>query len=162
MTKLTAAISKNEGAIAGHPITMWRFIKLADLLEDYCDLGMGYAPNKPLPNGARTKFAFRDAVAGLATALGHLPLAAELQAALDPEGEFPLPDFLCGSGRGSFVVAPLSHKLKGTVRLGRFYRRWRGKLSRAFGRLPDRRPIGENDSVVLYDAAGGNRRIAVA
>jgi (p)ppGpp synthase/HD superfamily hydrolase len=111
------------------------FIKLADVLEDHCDLGMGYAPNKRLPATAGSETAWCEMVTRLATGLGHATLAIELQDAFNPADEIAIPDFLCESRDGSYLIAPLSHRMRATVRLARFRSRWKSNLARAFARL---------------------------
>jgi (p)ppGpp synthase/HD superfamily hydrolase len=104
------------------------FVKLADTLEDHLDMGLQYSPNKNLPGGAELQCAWRDALVKLAAALRHYALAADLERVLDPHHQTLVPEFLHGRQPGSFVVAPVSHRVRATVRLGRFYRRWRAKL----------------------------------
>jgi (p)ppGpp synthase/HD superfamily hydrolase len=114
------------------------FVKLADVVEDHLERGMQYSPNKQLPGGSDADGAWRDAFVQLAAALGHDRLAAELQVALGPTHDRPVPDFLLGREPGSFVMAPVSHRMRTTVRLGRLYRRWRAKLA-----APRKRPINQ-------------------
>jgi (p)ppGpp synthase/HD superfamily hydrolase len=114
------------------------FIKLADVLEDHLERGMQYSPNKQSPGGSDADGEWRNAFVRLATALDHDRLAAELQVALRPTDDRPVPDFLLGHEPGSFVVTPVSHHTRATVQLGRLYRRWRAKLT-----APGRRPIDE-------------------
>jgi (p)ppGpp synthase/HD superfamily hydrolase len=104
-------------------------VKLADVLEDHLDRGMQYSPNKRLAGHAETQLECRDALVKLAASLGHHALAANLQCTLDPSDAPRVPDFLRGVQPGSFVVAPVSHRMRTTVRLGRLYRRWRSKLA---------------------------------
>jgi (p)ppGpp synthase/HD superfamily hydrolase len=110
-------------------------VKLADVLEDHLERGMAYSPNKHLPGGNDAEGEWRDAFVRLAAALGHDRLAAELQVAFGPTHERPVPDFLLGDKPGSFVMAPISHRMRTTVRLGRLLRRWRAKLARQSKRL---------------------------
>ena len=113
-------------------------VKLADVLEDHLERGMAYSPNKQLPGGTDADRAWREAFVGVATSLAHQPLAAELQIALSPSAERPLPDFLLGDKPASFVMAPISHCMRMTVRLGRFVRRWRTKFARLSKQIAER------------------------
>lgn len=112
------------------------FIKLADVLEDHQERGMQYSPNKNLPGGSDAHDAWHHAFVSLAAALGHARLAAELAAALWPTNKKPLPDFLLGHKPGSFVMAPISHRMRTTVRLGRLFRRWRATLVKSSKHFP--------------------------
>ena len=119
------------------------FIKLADVLEDHCDQGMHYSPNKCLPATVGTDSAWCEIVTRLATGLGHAALATELQRALDPASDINIPNFLCGTRDGSYLIAPLSHRTRVKVRLVRSRSRWRRTLTSAFarfGRAPQPRP----------------------
>jgi (p)ppGpp synthase/HD superfamily hydrolase len=111
------------------------FIKLADVLEDHCDLGMGYSPNKRLPATAGSETTWCEMVTRLATGLAHATLASELRAVLDRAADIRIPEFLCGSRDGSYLIAPLSHRTRAAVRVARFRSRWESKLARAFARL---------------------------
>jgi (p)ppGpp synthase/HD superfamily hydrolase len=106
------------------------FIKLADVLEDHLDRGMEYSPNKQLPGGDDANNTWRDTFVDVANALGHDSLAAELRIALGPTHERPLPAFLVGDKPASYVMAPISHRMRTTVRLGKTVRRWRAKLAK--------------------------------
>ena len=101
-------------------------IKLADVLEDHLERGMEFSPEKLMPGGGDV--ALRGAIERLAAALGHEQLAAELRTALDPSSAKPVPAFLHGDRPASFVMAPISHRLRTGVRINRLLRRWRGKL----------------------------------
>ncbi len=105
-------------------------MKLADVLEDHLERGMAYSPNKQLPGGGDADRAWREAFVGVAVALRHHSLATELQAALSPSAERPLPDFLLGEKPASYVMAPISHRMRTTVRVGRLVRRFRAKFAR--------------------------------
>ena len=111
-------------------------IKLADVLEDHLDGGMNYSPNKQMPGGSDADGAWRDAFVGMAAALGHGDLAGELQIALGPTQQRPLPDFLLGDKPASYVMAPISHRMRTSVRLGKLLRRWRSKLMPAMKQAP--------------------------
>ena len=106
-------------------------IKLADVLEDYLERGMQYSPHKKLPGGGGDD-AWCGALIELATAIGQDRLATELKAGFEPTDERPVPDFLFGRKPGSFVLAPISHRVRTIVRLGRLFRRrrWVGGFGR--------------------------------
>ncbi len=104
------------------------FIKLADVLEDHLERGMLFSPNKQMPGGRDADGAWSDALVRLALTLGHDRLAAELRAALAPSKERPVPAFLLGDKPASFVMAPISYRMRTSVRLSQFLRRWRSKL----------------------------------
>ena len=107
------------------------FMKLADTLEDHLDLGMEYSPNKRLSTTASMERAWRESVLRLAMALGHDALAADLARWFEASDRSGIPGFLRGSQRSSFVLAPVSHRIRTSVRVGRVYRRWLVKLSRS-------------------------------
>lgn len=106
-------------------------IRLADLLEDHLDAGLQYSPNKRLAGDSAMEPAWPESAVKLAAALGHYDLAAELGRVLSVRGLAQPPDFLRGPQPGSFVMAPASHGVRTTVRLGRLYRRWLAKLAPA-------------------------------
>ncbi|MEX2170754.1 MAG: DUF6817 domain-containing protein [Pirellulales bacterium] len=109
-------------------------IKLADVLEDHLERGMQYSPHKKLPGGGGGDDAWCGALIELAAALGHDRLAAELKTGFEPTDQRPVPEFLFGHKPGSFVLAPISHRVRTIVRLGRLFRRrrWVGGLGRRF------------------------------
>jgi (p)ppGpp synthase/HD superfamily hydrolase len=109
------------------------FVKLADTLEDHLDLGQQYSPNKSMYGGPDLQSTWRDALVKLAADLALYALAADLEHVLDPHYQTPVSEFLHGRQPGSFVMAPVSHRVRATVKLGRFYRRWRAKLMPARG-----------------------------
>ncbi len=106
-------------------------IKLADLLEDHCDLGMAYSPSKRLPAAVGSESAWCERIAHFAVALGHSALAKELQEALNPAIKISPPAFLRGSRDASFLIAPLSHRTRASVRLRRFRRRLHQRITRS-------------------------------
>ena len=133
LSKLATRFAEGERLSAAERTVA--FIKLADVLEDHCDLGMGYSPNKRLPATSGSATAWCEIVTKLATGLGHATLASELRAALDQAADIRIPDFLCGSRDGSYLIAPLSHRTRATVRLARFRSRWKSKLARTLARF---------------------------
>jgi (p)ppGpp synthase/HD superfamily hydrolase len=106
-------------------------IKLADTLEDHLDQGQLYSPNKCAFGDHTAQKKGRDFLVRLSAELGYFRLAADLERALDVPADLVVPDFLQGRQPGSFAVAPISHRVRTTVKLGRLYRRWRAKLSPA-------------------------------
>ena len=84
-------------------------MRLANLLDDYLDLGMAYSHK-----GEKAKLApphLADAVE-LAERLGLTQLAADLRLVLAENAEADLPAALVREGRSSFTLAPLSHSPK--------------------------------------------------
>jgi (p)ppGpp synthase/HD superfamily hydrolase len=115
-------------ARAGHPAEIdaaVTLVKLADTLEGCLDLGMHYAPEQSWPGGDRR--AWFEAAVRLAEALGHEKLAVQLSAALASH-ESAVPGVLQTDHEGSFAVAPMSHGMRTTVRLGQFYRQMRDRV----------------------------------
>jgi (p)ppGpp synthase/HD superfamily hydrolase len=106
-------------------------IKLADVLEDHLDLGMQYSPNKCTGERAADDDAWRRAVVDLAEALGQPALADELKRVLHSDCQQKIPTFLCASRSSSYVVAPVSHSMRTSVRLARALARWRRKITSA-------------------------------
>ncbi len=113
-------------------------VKLADVLEDHLQRGMEYSPKKHLPGGSDSEGRWREAFIRLAGALGSEGLAAELREAFDSQHADPLPKLLFGDRDMSFLLAPISHRVKTGVRIGKFFRRWQRKLGRYFGQANGR------------------------
>lgn len=105
-------------------------MKLADTLEDFHELGTEYAPVKSWPDSPGARRAWFDAAVKLALALGHDRLAAELAQPLGADGG-RVPEFLQTDHPDSFAVAPKSHGVRTTVRLGMLYRLIRDSLLQA-------------------------------
>jgi (p)ppGpp synthase/HD superfamily hydrolase len=122
-----ATMTANAGRLSAADRTV-ALIKLADVLEDHLERGMQFSPNKQTPGGSDADGAWRGAFERLAAALGHEQLAAELRVALDPLSTKAVPAFLQGDKPASFVIAPISHRMRTSVRINRLLRRWRVKL----------------------------------
>jgi (p)ppGpp synthase/HD superfamily hydrolase len=101
-------------------------MKLADTLEDHHELGIEYSTVK----SSTLKPAHHEwlqATVKLARAMGQEVLAAELAAALSAGGR-PVPECLQTLHRGSFALAPMSHGVRTSVRLGKLYRLMRDRV----------------------------------
>lgn len=85
------------------------FIRLANLLEDYLDLGMAYSDKGKKPTHDDPVLA--DAVV-IARALGHAILADELERAVDDNHGADLPPHLRRRALSSGTLAPRSHRLR--------------------------------------------------
>jgi (p)ppGpp synthase/HD superfamily hydrolase len=109
-------------------------MKLADTLEDFHELGREYAPAEFRPERLDEERRWLELSGRLAQALGYEPLAAELAQVRQTEPAV-VPAFLQTDHRDSFAVAPMSHGMRTTVRLGMLYRLMRDGLRHA-------RPLG--------------------
>lgn len=98
-------------------------IKVADVIEDHVDLGLAYAPTKVLVEGTENA-AWTEALIGTAKAVGAADLAAELEAITACQSP-QVPGCLVSSRGASFVVAPLSHRERILLSLGRKFSRRR-------------------------------------
>jgi (p)ppGpp synthase/HD superfamily hydrolase len=97
------------------------WMKLADTLEDFHELGREYAPAESWPERLDAERRWLELSARLAQALGYEHLAAEL-AQMGQTEPAAVPAFLQTDHRDSFAVAPMSHGMRATVRLGMLYR----------------------------------------
>ena len=81
-------------------------MRLANLLEDYLDLGMAYCQK-----GAKEKQRgpTRAAAVELAAGMGFEELAAELKRVFAEDAERSVPAALVRDARSAFTIAPLSH-----------------------------------------------------
>jgi (p)ppGpp synthase/HD superfamily hydrolase len=105
-------------------------MKLADTLEDFDDRGHEYAPVETPPEPPAAERQRLELSARLAAALGCNRLSAEL-AQLGPEVVPTVPAFLQTDHPDSFAVAPMSHGMRTTVRLGMLYRLMRDGVRHA-------------------------------
>ena len=89
-------------------------MRLANLLDDYLDLGMAYSHK-----GEKAKLApphLLDAV-DIAERLGMHALAEDLRGVIGENAEVDLSPALVREDRGSFTLAPLSHAVKPSLTL---------------------------------------------
>ncbi len=106
-------------------------MRLANLLEDYLDLGMAYCDK-----GKKTthdQVVLDDAV-GLARGLGAPALADELRQAVDRNAEVDLPPHLRRRASSSATVAPRSHRLRPRLAARDRARAARRRLANVLGR----------------------------
>jgi len=101
-------------------------IKLADILEDYLDQGMGYS-SKTKSSGGLEDAQFRPVVVEMADKLGHHSLAEELKALLIDAKDIAPPEILQNDRRVSFLLAPLSYRIKTKIKFRQVIQRLRNR-----------------------------------
>ncbi len=106
-------------------------IRLADVLEDSLDLGIEYSQKrKKFGNGEDSSLQLFQFTGEIAHKLGHHELASELEQC-GIMGHTPKLFELQGSShRGSFVLAPQSHRVKFQVQFRRLIQRGKNRLSK--------------------------------
>lgn len=114
----TAGCAPTEAAVA--------WIRLADVVENHNNRGMLYCPEKAEVDTA-IHMPSLELAGLLARKLGLDPLADHL-AAVNTAGDC-VPDCLASTAASSFTLAPMSHGMRTTVRLGHLYRLLRDSFS---------------------------------
>ena len=102
-------------------------LKIADVLEDHLDQGLGYIPAKQLVSGTDNQ-TWILALVNLAGEVGAVDMATELQALFEESRQRHVPNYLVNASGGSIMVAPRSHRERIMTRMSRKYHRWLGKI----------------------------------